>query len=177
MNRLVIFLLFLAPTLWSQDYFISTDNKSISSLNELELKTYKSILQSPFYSDLSIASVGKIKQVQIEGYIKVDIPNDDCDELIFKASEVNFNNDGDYTWVGKLENNSSKEDCLCKLGSITIVSSKSGKIGHIQVDDKVFEILPLSDSSYVIADVDESKFDAHECAVKARKQVKIFTAI
>ncbi len=151
----------------SQDLLIYEDSRSRSSLTAEEERLFTVFENSQFYESLTLAKFERIDNKQEGGIIKINLPGDDCADLFFRATEVEYKNENDYSWTGDLVPQNGNEDCYCRYGSITIVSSTYGKIAHVQIDDKVFEILELSPESYVIGKLKESKFTADECAINS----------
>jgi len=163
-SYILFFLLLFGSNLFSQELLIYSDSKNYSSLTVEEKRQYAVYENSQFYENLTIAKWEKIDSKQENGIIKINLPDDDCEDLYFKVTEVEYKDDGNYSWTGDLEPRHGNEDCYCRYGTITLVSSPHGKIAHLQIDNKVFEILELSPETHIIAKLNEAKFTDEECA-------------
>ena len=155
-----MFLIMLCGSIYAgaQEPLIQESSKTFEALNSEEQYMYNKILENGLYSEHYLVEYGSLQQMQLEGEIRIKLPGDDCDELLFQAKSVQFESDESYVWYGVLKAQVTDEDCFCRLGAITLVASPTGKIGHITVDEKTYEILELSPETYVAAKVDDEQF-------------------
>ena len=158
-------MLLSSTTTFSQNLFIQPSLEALDDLSISELERLAQIQAQDMYSELSLIQLGSLIEVQDGGKIIVNFPNDDCQNLVYKAKRVDYENEDSYSWYGVLESTADPEDCLCRTGAITIEASEFGKIAHIMVDDKTFEVLQLSPDRFALGKLDVSKFDESECGV------------
>lgn len=81
---------------------------------------------------------------------------------------MHYVSENDYTWYGKLI---SQDTVDCSEGSITLISTAHGRIGHIMVDEDAYEILDLGSGKTVLSKIDDNKFTENECGVDANTPV------
>ncbi len=164
-NLILILLVALSTGLFGQERLINESQSTFSELAFKESERLSKIQSKSMYTNYYLVDFKSLSEFQQNGKIKINLPDDDCKDLIYKAKSVKYQNEDDYVWYGVLESRAKKDDCLCKLGSITLISSKHGKIGHIIVDDKTYELLQLSNEKFVLAKLDGSRFTKSECGV------------
>ena len=117
------------------------------------------------YSGYYLVDFGNLAQMQDQGKIKINIPDDECEDLVFKVKSVKYINEQDYYWYGELLSSPNEAECYCQLGSIILISSQFGRIGYISIDDKTFELIELSQNRFALGKPDGSKFTEAECGV------------
>lgn len=162
-----IFVLFLSMTitLYGQNRLIKPSLSTFSTLSTAENLQLSKFQSSTMYTNFNLVDFGNLEQMQNQGKITINIPNDDCDDLIFRVLSIDYVNEQNYYWYGILQSTANENDCNCSLGSITLISSQFGRIGYISVDDNTYELLELSSNRFVLAKLDGSKFTESECGV------------
>ena len=137
---------------------------SLSDLNIEETLNYSKLLNNPAYSNLYFVKFLPLAELQQGGQIVINLPDDGCETLIYQVEAVEYRSDDDYVWTGILE--ADEENlCECRTGAITLISSLYGKIGHITIDEKSYEVIQVSTERFVLAKVDHSIFTEDECGV------------
>lgn len=170
-TMLFVALIFFTFNLFGQERFIEESTQSFSELNESESNRFYKIQSRGMYTNYNLVEFGSLAELQEEGKITINLPDDDCEDLIYKAKSVKYESELDYVWYGVLESTAEEDDCDCRLGTITLISSEHGKIGHIIVDDKTFEVLQIGDDKFLLAELDGSKFTESECGVDHKTPV------
>ena len=162
-------LMLCQSNVYGQDKIIRESLMSFGSLNASENEKLTRIQSNGLYSDYYLAEWGSLVERQSAGRITIDLPGDDCGDLIYKATSVDYTNEQNYIWHGVLASTAENEECYCQLGSVTLISSESGKIAHIVVDDKTYELLQLSEGKFVLGKVDNRPFTESECLVNGAR--------
>ncbi len=158
-------MIFLAyPGLNGQTSFLSTSINSGSPLTSAEDSILTKIQNSQVYSDIYFVNLQSLALSQVDGRITIQLPDSDCGDLIYYAKTVEYQNEGDYSWYGRLESTADEEDTYCQDGDLMLISSEDGKIGHITIDDKTYELRELSENTFILGKVDNSIFTEWECA-------------
>ena len=153
-------------TFSQQNKLIELSSVTVDMLSSSEQQKWNKIQAQELYSEVEIINFGSLATLQNGGKIRIDLPGDNCGDLIYKAQVVEYENENDYSWYGVLESDAGPNDCECRTGAITMVSSEFGKIAHIIIDDITFEILPLSSYRFAMGKLDDSKFTEKECGVE-----------
>ena len=122
------------------------------------------------YTEYQVVELKPLAEAQFKGRIKLDVPGDDCGEITFRAKTVRYNAEEEYYWQGQLESEATEVECGCNYGTATFVSTENGKIGHISVEDDVFEVLQISSEKHIVAKIDNSRFTDRECATPSRSE-------
>ena len=148
-----------------QERLIKPSTETVAMFSASEQQSWGKIQEQDLYSDIEITDFESLVERQDEGRIRIDLPNDNCGDLIYKVQSVRYENEDDYEWYGVLESTASPDDCECRTGALTMISSEHGKIAHIIIDDLTYEILSLSENRYAIGKIDDSKFTKEECGV------------
>ena len=148
----------------AQETLIQESSKTFEDLNPEEQSVYNKIVESEMYTEHYFVEYGSLQQMQSEGKIRISLPGDDCDDLLFQAKSIKFESDESYVWYGVLKAQVTDEDCFCRIGAITLVASPTGKIGHIIIDEKTYEILELSSETYLAAKINVDRFTEEECS-------------
>jgi len=144
---------------------INESEQTFDDLSFSENQRLSRIQAKAMYTNYHLVKFGSLAEMQQDGKITIRLPESDCEDLVYKAKSVEYRNEQDYTWYGTLESKVEDEECYCRLGSITLISSEFGRIGHISVDDKTYELLELSEDVFVVSKLDGSKFTEEECGV------------
>ena len=148
-----------------QDNLIYETVQSVNTLTDAEQIKYSKVTASPLYSEHYFIKIESLVAMQEDGEIQIDIPNDNCDKLKYQAKTVRYNNEGDYTWHGKLKPQVSTSECDCIEGEFILISSAYGKIGHITVDDKAYEITQIGGETFMLSKINDINFTEFECGV------------
>lgn len=168
-NTIYLFLffamLFFSKHSFSQELLIQESTTSFTELSTAEQTRLAKIQAKDMYTDYYLADWGALIDLQSEGEVAINLPDDDCAELIYQARSVQYTDEGNYSWYGILKFKEEDEDCYCLLGAMTLISSEHGRIGHIIIDDKTYELLELSPEKMLLAKLDSSKFTESECGV------------
>ncbi len=167
-SLVALLLLSASISMLSQNRLLEPSLSTFSTLNVAENQRLTKIQASGMYTSYFLVDFGNLAQMQNEGKISINIPDDECEDLVFKVSSVKYVNEQDYYWYGELQSTSNENDCYCRLGNITLISSQYGRIGYISIDDKTFELLELSSSRFVLGKLDGSKFTDAECGVTSK---------
>jgi len=162
-----VFVLFLSMTItmYGQNRLIKPSLSTFSTLSTAENLQLNKFQSGAMYTNFNLVDFGNLEQLQNQGKITIDIPNDDCDDLIFRVLSIDYVNEQNYYWYGVLQSTANENDCNCRLGDITLISSQYGRIGYISVDDNTYELLELSSTRFVLAKLDGTKFTESECGV------------
>ena len=150
--------------LQAQESMIFETVVNLPDLDVTETLNYSKLLNDPTYSDLYFVKFLPLAELQQAGRIVINLPDDDCEDLVYQVEAVEYRSDDDYVWTGVLEAGGDTV-CECHTGAVTLISSVYGKIGHITVDEKSYEIIQISTERFVLAKIDHSIFTEDECAV------------
>lgn len=95
---------------------------------------------------------GNIRKKQIDRRIEVEVPNDDCEKVIFIAQDVRYISDDNYYWYGLLEPNDplNEDDCDCEDGYIVLIKRADELFGTIQLETRTYIIESLSNNKNVV---------------------------
>lgn len=163
---IVTFAIFSSNT-FGQEYLIKESSLKMRDLKAKESKEFARIQSNEMYSDHYLVEMGSLAKTQSKDAVSILIPQSDCGTLTFKAKSVEYNSEKDYSWQGTLDSTLKEPVCGCVTGSLTLVSSKYGKIGHIMVGELVYELLQIGDDRFLLGKLDSSSkvFSKKECAV------------
>jgi len=171
--RTVLFITFVTFTsnIFGQERLIEESLFTFSDLNAKESEKLFKIRSKGMYTSYHLVEIGSLAKRQSEGKITISLPGERCGDLTYKARSVQYNSEQDYIWYGILESKVDQQACYCKLGSITLVSSEFGKIGHITVDDKTYELIQVGEDRFLLGKLNNRKFTEAECGVNAKTPV------
>lgn len=112
---------------------------------------------------------GAIENVQQNGRIEVEVPENEWGTVRFKAEIVEYNNSDDYLWYGEIEPYGELE-CECNEGSLMLIKRQDELFGTIRLEGKVYEIEPLSGNKSAIGEVPENMLNNAVCGVGSGNQ-------
>lgn len=84
------------------------------------------------------------------------------DVFISEANHEEKRQGNDFSWSGVLEE---------RLGTVTLIFEDGELFGHISVDDKKFELYPLGEDVYALAELNVELLDSEECAAPTESPV------
>lgn len=173
-SQLVLLFVFatFSLNLFGQELLIEESLQPFNELSFSENEMLTKIQAQGMYTDYYLVEFGALADLQEDGRITINLPDDNCGDLIYKAKSVDYESEQDYTWYGVLETAIEDNGCHCRLGGITLISSEHGKIGHIMVDSKTYELMQLGENKYLLGKLDASKFTESECAVTNDAPIK-----
>lgn len=102
---------------------------------------------------IQLVTIANLAQHQREGYFIFKLPGVQ-ERLISKATHIEIKSDRDFSWSGVLEE---------IPGTITLISQDGELFGHIAVDDRKFELYPLGNELYALAEIDPGFLAGDEC--------------
>lgn len=90
----------------------------------------------------------------------LNLGDDGCGDLIFKAKQVSYNSESDYKWYGILD---TEDTCQCAFGSLELYSKDGLKYGYVKVDDAYYNITDLSGGLNVVSKVNLAPYELQVC--------------
>lgn len=160
----LILIILCTLLLHAQNDFLQNGSYSLNTLPTFEQNIFESIKSDSMYSEFYPIMISNLTDVQVSGNLTLDLPNDNCGLLTFNAVSVEYQSENNYYWYGILTDD-FQDSCFCKLGSLTLFANDSSFIGHIVVDNLIYEILSLSPDKQILAKVDNTKFTDSACLV------------
>jgi len=165
----LLFLLFLPFLTYSQNGRIFTESNSsdYSSLTSEQILRLEKIYLNYSIDDVSLVDVGILKDVQNEGRITLKVRNDGCEDVVFRARDIKYNNADDYYWYGELEKDfdSFGPICLCEEGTVTIIKKGDEVFGTIRLESRVYSINALTNNKSAIVKELDYEIDKSICGV------------
>lgn len=111
-------------------------------------------LSSEQYDVKKIVSVGNLPDyINSAGILQIDLPDDSCSTVNFRAKTAHLLANGDYYFYGDLVSGTS---CACEDGYFMLQRQNGRVFGEITVDENRFQIISLTGglSAYLRADPD-----------------------
>lgn len=98
---------------------------------------------------MCFVSIGNLSELQLDGYIKVNIPFESCQDFIFRLDYINYDSDSNYTWCGEVY---TDDTVNCYTGTIILIAREGQKFGHITIDSNIYEMYDL-DGKNILAKI------------------------
>jgi len=170
---LIVAFAIFSSNIFGQEYLIKESSLKMRDLRAKESKEFARIQSNEMYTDHYLVEMGSLAKTQSKDAVSILIPQSDCGTLTFRAKSVEYNSEKDYSWHGTLDSTLKEPVCGCVTGSLTLVSSKYGKIGHIMVGELVYELLQIGDDRFLLGKLDSSSkvFSKKECAVSHKAPI------
>lgn len=118
-----------------------------------EQQTRWNRLSSQQYDVKKIVSVGNLPDyINSEGVLQIDLPDDNCGSVSFRAKTGRLHENGDYYFYGYLS--SGGTTCACEDGYFMLQKQNSAVFGEIMIAEQIFQIVNLTGglNAYVRAD-------------------------
>jgi len=150
--------LFVNSRVYGQDLqsLIVPSEFTREQLNDEQLNRLVKLENKGQFSEFYYVAVQNLEETQWNGLLKLTIPGNDCSNLVFKAKSVEYDSETDYAWHGSLIDD--KDDGTgCVMGELFLVNKEDDLIGHIVIDETVYELYDLTGGISVIALLDNEK--------------------
>jgi hypothetical protein len=152
----VMFLLIIPISNLAQsnaDFFLPV-SKDLNALQIAQRDKLAVLERGGRNKSIQLVTISNLPQHQREGYFIFKLPGVQ-ERLISKATHIEIKSDRDFSWSGVLEE---------IPGTVTLISQDGELFGHIAIDDRKFELYPLGNELYALAEIDPAFLAGNECA-------------
>ncbi|MDQ6758200.1 MAG: M12 family metallo-peptidase [Bacteroidota bacterium] len=142
---------------------IVQSNLLVSQLNSDQQARFNRLSTSSLHDPYQLVEVQNLSGSQLNGQVRLALPNLPCNDIIFTATKVEYTSENDYYWYGII--NSEDEDNPCKNGNITLMARNGEKFGAIVFDDYSYEFQDLGNGIQAFARFKLENINENECGV------------
>ena len=159
---LMIFCLAFFNQISAQEKIFETANWTAAELNADQNARYQKMLALGIENQIQFIDIGNLAERQEAGKIKVEIPDQECGEVIYRALSVDYFSEADYTWYGELE---PIDSCSCQSGFMLLMSKDNERFGSLKLEEDFYSIEDLSGLKNVLIKADGEEIQT--CGVTA----------
>ena len=150
---LILFSLF-SIDIFGQQFFNYTDTKGI--LTEEKTDFVSRVTGTNTLGQIFISIDSPLDNLDDKGQLNFTNPLSG-DELQASPFRVNYQNENNYTWTGKLDD---------KGGLLTIIRNQAGSIGMLKQAKKSYFIHPITSEVSLFVEINEEEYQDIQCATE-----------
>ena len=127
-----------------------------STLSTLQLGRFNEISGLNQYSELKVIQFNSLATTEQSGDIPINVSNSACGQVVFKAKNVDYHSENDYSWYGEMN---PKESCDCKTGRLLLTKSSGELFGELQIGDENYVVEDLGGGKQTLGKVSNGQVD------------------
>ncbi|MFK8005437.1 MAG: zinc-dependent metalloprotease [Saprospiraceae bacterium] len=155
-----LFLLILATTYAQEDAIFQ--ETTLDWMTPTQIDKFNVIQNQKYVSSIKPIEFGELATNQENGKIKIELPDNNCGELIYQVDDIEYLSEENYTWNGYLI---GKDSCQCFEGKMMLFKEGVNLNAHITVDDEVYGIKSIGGGGSVIIKYDFDNVAIPICGV------------
>ncbi len=126
-----------------------------SALTESQLGIYNKLTAPGLFSELRIIQFNSLAAVEQDGNVKVNVVGNVCGEVTFRAVGVDYNNENDYFYYGRMN---PMEGSDCMDGELTLTKMTAGITGELRIGKTSYSITDLGGGKQVLGRIPAGSF-------------------
>jgi type IX secretion system substrate protein len=125
-----------------------------------QLSRYQKIQTSDTYSSSEFVEVFNLANNAQDGTVTLNITNNACGDITYKAEMVKYTSENEYYWYGEV---ASDDTTSCNDGYLMLLSKNSKKFGIATIDDEAYELIDLGNQLNMLAYIDSTSSNGLVC--------------
>ncbi len=126
-----------------------------SALTESQSNIYNKLTAPGLFSELRVIQFNSLADVEQDGNVKVNVVGNVCGEVTFRAVSVDYNNEDDYFYYGRMN---PMEGSDCMDGELSLTKMTAGLTGELRIGNTSYNITDLGGGKQVLGRIPAGSF-------------------